>query len=104
MRFQTVSGAWRCKSDQCRKAASVLSMAAAKTEPESSSSNATISRKLLTDGLLESNRPSSDRFIAGSTIVSMSTLDFLQKSGTGNREQGTEADKTEHLQEVYGKH
>jgi dethiobiotin synthetase len=27
-------------------------------------------------------------------------IDFLQKSGTGNREQGTEADKTEHLQEV----
>jgi hypothetical protein len=29
------------------------------------------------------------------------SLDFLQKSGTGNREQGTEIDKTEHLQEVF---
>jgi hypothetical protein len=29
-----------------------------------------------------------------------SQIDFLQKSGTGNREQGTEADKTEHLQEI----
>jgi hypothetical protein len=29
------------------------------------------------------------------------SLDFLQKSGTGNRKQGTEADKTEHLQEVF---
>jgi quercetin dioxygenase-like cupin family protein len=32
--------------------------------------------------------------------ASVVSKDFLQKSGTGNREQGTEADKTEHLQEV----
>jgi hypothetical protein len=55
---------------------------------------------------LTQGNPTSISFLLGFTIAqpnlrihksSLSLLDFLQKSGTGNREQGTEADKTEHL-------